>query len=95
MVFKGVAAQLIEDKNQDAENDLAIANVHDNPESRANFDATGLLVPPVDDDLEIPTTNGPPKPTMDCDTTMEEADYADAVRAANYAQQFRVWCLAN
>jgi len=90
--FKGIAMQVIEDKQRDATEALGMPNVHDSMANRDKFDATGSFVLPMADELLLPQPFPVP---AGCDVGMEEIDYEQATIEASYASQFKDWCLAN
>ena len=78
-LYKGVLMAVTSDLLEEAKHAQESLGPRYNEESKTNFFASGMFMPPTEEDVAIPTEDFPPRPTEDCDPTHEENDYEAAV----------------
>lgn len=84
-LYKGVLMAVTSDLMDEAQDAQDSLGPRYNMESKTNFFASGMFVPPSEEDLAIPADDLPPRPTEDCDPSHEENAYEEAFVANNVA----------
>ena len=82
--FKAIVAQIIMEKNNDAEEKLTMLGDNNNSGSTMNFNDSGTLVEATAEELALPVDTLPPQPEG-CDTATTVGDFEASVVALNFA----------